>query len=138
MASAVSIKILHGPQHTLKDAFSGAVSQGPTAKTIPTKIFRGKKCTAHFGIANMAVSQEQSGTLYCREHRPKQVPVALLKHADKNFLAKENSLVSFFTHLCESTMELQLIFTISEMFICSIIYMLNKLLYVDYYPSMDI
>ena len=77
MAPAVSLKNLHGPRPSLKDAFSGVVlNQEPTAEPIPKKISQGKKCTAHFGCANMAVSQEPvSGTLYCKEHKPKQVTV---------------------------------------------------------------
>ena len=76
VAPAVSLKIVHGPRPSLKDAFSGTDSkEGPTAQQIPKKTSRGKKCTAHFGCANMAVYQEQSGTLYCKEHRPKQVLV---------------------------------------------------------------
>ena len=63
MAPAVSLKILQGPRPTLQDAFSGAVQQGPTAETILKKTIRGKKCTAHFRCANLAVSQEKSGTL---------------------------------------------------------------------------
>ena len=33
-----------------------------------------KKCTAHFGHNNNAVFEEKSGTLFCREHKPKKVP----------------------------------------------------------------
>ena len=85
VAPAVSLKIMHGPRPTLKYAFSGTDSkEGPTAQQIPKKTSRGKKCTAHFGCANMAVSQEPvSGSLYCKEHKPKQVTVQPINIQEK-------------------------------------------------------
>ena len=90
VAPAVSLKIMQGPRPSLKDAFSGTASnQGPTTQQIPKKTSRGKKCTAHFGCADTAVSQEPvSGTLYCKDHKPKQVTVQPINLQDKKSSAK--------------------------------------------------
>ena len=38
----------------------------------------GKKCTAHFGCTNNAFYEEPRGTLYCREHKPRNVPFTII------------------------------------------------------------
>ena len=96
MAPAVSLKILHGPRPSLKEAFSGADSNikgQSTADKIPKTNPRAKRCTAHFGCTYVAMAQEQSesGTLYCREHKPKQVPVLPIKNAEKKPPSKKKS-----------------------------------------------
>ena len=35
---------------------------------------RGKTCTAHFRCRNISVFSEDSGTLFCRDLKPKSVP----------------------------------------------------------------
>ena len=68
---------------SLKEAFQEK-SSAPKAQasiTQPSKQ-KGKKCTAHFGCLNFAVFTEESGTLYCRDHRPKHIPVTLIKTAE--------------------------------------------------------
>ena len=70
---------MQGAKPTLKGAFSGTnptSSQQQTAGKTKTSKSTGKKCTAHFGCPNKAFYQEQSGTLYCRDHKPRNVPVA--------------------------------------------------------------
>jgi len=93
---------MQGPRPSLKEAFSGTGSNQETPQQIPKKTPRGKKCTAHFGCANMAVSQEPvSGTLYCNEHKPKQVTVQPINIQEKKkVLPKENSCVSFIIFIC--------------------------------------
>ena len=96
MAPAVSLKILHGPRPSLKEAFSATDSNikgQSTADKIQKTNTRAKKCTSHFGCTNVAIAQEQSesGTLYCREHKPKQVPVLPIKNAEKKPSSKKKS-----------------------------------------------
>ena len=89
VAPAISLKIMQGPRPSLKEAFSGTASNEQTTQQIPKKNTRGKKCTAHFGCSNVAVSQEpQSGTLYCRDHKPKQVLVEPINLHDRKAAAK--------------------------------------------------
>ena len=81
---------MQGPRPLLKEAFSGTASnQGTTPQQIPKKTSWRKKCTAHFGCANNATSQEHSsGTLYCKDHKPKQVTVQAINLLDKKPAAK--------------------------------------------------
>ena len=80
---------MQGPRPSLKEAFSATASNEQTPQQIPNKKTRGKKCTAHFGCSNVAVSQEpQSGTLYCRDHKPKQVLVEPINLHDRKVAAK--------------------------------------------------
>ena len=89
VAPAISLKIMQGPRPSLKEAFSGTASNQETPQQIPKKTTRGKKCTAHFGCSNIATSQEpQSGTLYCRDHKPKQVTVQAINLLDRKIAAK--------------------------------------------------
>ena len=89
VAPAISLKIMQGPRPSLKEAFSGTASNQETTQQIPKKTTRGKKCTAHFGCSNIATSQEpQSGTLYCRDHKPKQVTVQAINLLDRKIAAK--------------------------------------------------
>ena len=39
---------------------------------------KGKNCTGYFGCNNIAIYQEQSGTLFCKVHRPKQVQTSVI------------------------------------------------------------
>ena len=63
---------------TLKGVFAAhlpeVAAQQKSKKQSSKKQNRGKTCTAHFGCRNIAVYTEDSGTLYCRDHRPKAVP----------------------------------------------------------------
>ena len=94
MAPAVSLKILHGPRPSLKEAFSPTDIKGQSTadKTQKTNT-RAKTCTSHFGCTDVAIAQEQSesGALYCREHKPKQVPVLPIKNAEKKPSSKKKS-----------------------------------------------
>ena len=84
--SSVSLKVLKGVP-TLKAAFTAgmqAVNPQPSQKKLKPKS-HGKVCTGYFGCKNIAVSQEACGTLFCREHKPKQVPTTLIQ-SDKSSL----------------------------------------------------
>ena len=39
------------------------------------KLARDKLCNGFFGCKNIATSKEASGTLFCRDHKPKNVPL---------------------------------------------------------------
>ena len=74
-----SLKLLKGVP-PLKAAFASRHSSETSqevSKQSSTKKQRGKNCTGHFGCNNLAVFIETSGTLYCREYRPHQVPTAI-------------------------------------------------------------
>ena len=80
-----SLKVLKAVP-TLKSAFSsraGEVKESP--KEPATKKNKGKSCSGYFGCKNNASFVEQSsGTVYCRDHRPKQIPtVAILVEKGK-------------------------------------------------------
>ena len=80
---------------SLKEAFS-EVSTDPAAipeksDPLPTKN-KGKKCTAHFGCKLFAAFiEEKSGTLYCRDHKPKHIPVTSINHSQNKSTAKKKS-----------------------------------------------
>jgi len=90
---AVSLRVLQAVP-TLKSAFSqrNAEDQSQHSHNIQHKKPRGtKNCTAHFGCGNTAVFQEASGTLFCKQHKPKQVavtPVFLEKQSTKKSTKK--------------------------------------------------
>ena len=46
-----------------------------------------KNCTGYFGCNNLAIYQEQSGTLFCKVHRPKQVQNTVIR-GDKSAAKK--------------------------------------------------
>ena len=78
---ALALKVLQkqsAPRPTLKGAFTAKPPSTlePTEQPQPKKTTREKQCTGHFGCSNLAVFKEASGTLYCRDHKPKSVPVA--------------------------------------------------------------
>ena len=80
-----SLKVLKAVP-TLKSAFSsraGEVKESP--KEPATKKNKGKSCSGYFGCKNIAsFVEESSGTVYCRDHRPKQIPtVAILVEKGK-------------------------------------------------------
>ena len=80
-----SLKVLKAVP-TLKSAFSaraGEVKESP--KEPATKKNKGKSCSGHFGCKNIAsFVEESSGTVYCRDHRPRQIPtVAILVEKGK-------------------------------------------------------
>jgi len=65
---------------TLKEAFSKSSTTQTLHQQIPqASKQKGKKCTAHFGCSNFAAFTEESGTLYCRDHKPKSIPVQSVK-----------------------------------------------------------
>ena len=65
---------------TLKEAFTKTSTTQSLPQQIPQASKpKGKKCTAHFGCSNFAAFTEESGTLYCRDHKPKSIPVQSLK-----------------------------------------------------------
>ena len=74
---STSLKVMKGVP-TLKAAFAARVpedaSQQTSKEQSSKKQNRGKTCTAHFGCNNIAVFSEDSGTLFCRDHKPKNVP----------------------------------------------------------------
>ena len=77
---AISLKVLKSataPKPTLKAAFTASAhstSEG-TAEVQQKKSTHEKLCSGHFGCTNVTVFKENSGTLHCREHKPKHVPV---------------------------------------------------------------
>ena len=85
---AVSLRVLKAVP-TLKSAFSqrNADEQAQHSHNLPSKKKKGTKtCTAHFGCGNPAAYHEDSGTLYCKLHKPKQVavtPVLVEKQSTK-------------------------------------------------------
>jgi len=79
---------------SLKEAFSSA----STIPAIPEKSDplpsknKGKKCTAHFGCKLFAAFiEEKSGTLYCRDHKPKHIPVTSINHSQNKSTAEKKS-----------------------------------------------
>ena len=76
---STSLKVLKGaPTLILKGAFAARLpkdaAQQKSKEQPSKKQNHGKSSTAHFGCRNVAVYTEDSGTLYCRDHRPKAVP----------------------------------------------------------------
>ena len=75
--SSTSLKLLKRTP-TLKAAFAASLpedtSQQTTKEQTSKKPNRGKTCSGHFGCNNIAVFREDSGTLLCRDHKPKSVP----------------------------------------------------------------
>ena len=65
---------------TLKEAFDLKSTTATVAQDKPqTARSKGKKCTAQFGCFNLAAFTEPgSGTLYCKEHKPK-IPVQSIR-----------------------------------------------------------
>ena len=84
---STSLKVLKGVP-TLKSAFSGRagdIKQLENSKAPAPRKSKGKTCTGYFGCKNPAVFQENSGTVYCRDHRPNKVPTtAILVEKGKN------------------------------------------------------
>ena len=74
---STSLKLMKGAP-TLKGAFAARLpddaAQQTSKEQSSNKPNRGKTCTAHFGCRNIAAFTEDSGTLYCRDHKPKAVP----------------------------------------------------------------
>ena len=74
---STSLKVMKGAP-TLKGAFAARLPEDAAeqiCKEHPSKKQNcGKSCTAHFGCRNLAVFTEDSGTLYCRDHKPTNVP----------------------------------------------------------------
>ena len=78
---------------TLKDAFSKS-STTPTQNqqsTPRTSKPKGKKCTAQFGCSNFACFTEKSGTLYCRDHKPKGIPITPFQSQEAKTTRKKTS-----------------------------------------------
>ena len=90
--SALLRSALANEKPSLKQAFeqqSSAPKGQASSNLNQTSKQQGKKCTAHFGCANVAVFTEDSGTLYCRDHKPKQIPVTNIKTADSKLTGKK-------------------------------------------------
>ena len=75
----LALKVLKGAP-TLKGAFTAGVQESTPPLTQPNKKEKkkGQSCTGYFGCKNLAQYQEASGTLYCKEHRPKQVQTLII------------------------------------------------------------
>ena len=84
---------IHNERPTLKQAFNQESSAAKGSSTLikqPSKQ-TGKKCTSQFGCANIAVYTESSGTLYCRDHKPKQISVTKIKPAESKQTARRKN-----------------------------------------------
>ena len=77
---------------SLKQAFSETNPEIlENSNPLPSKN-KGKKCTAHFGCKLFAAFiEEKSGTLYCRDHKPKHIPVTPIHHSQNKLTAKKKS-----------------------------------------------
>ena len=90
MDPAVSLRVLKAVP-TLKAAFSQRDADDLSQNVQQKKTRATKKCIAHFGCTSTAVFQETSGTLFCKEHKPKQVavtPVLIEKQSTKKSTKK--------------------------------------------------
>ena len=75
----LALKVLKGAP-TLKGAFTAGVQdcKAPSTQQKKKEKKKGQSCTGYFGCQNLAQYQEASGTLYCKEHRPKQVQTLII------------------------------------------------------------
>ena len=74
---------------TLKGAFQ-AKNPSSTETTAETKKpARDKLCNGFFGCKNIATFKETSGTLFCRDHKPKNVPLETVQVEKKKSLKKK-------------------------------------------------
>ena len=60
---------------TLKGAFHAKHPSSSESTAETKKPARDKLCNGFFGCKNIATSKEASGTLFCRDHKPKNVPL---------------------------------------------------------------
>ena len=76
----LALKVLKGVP-SLKAAFTAGMpdSKPPPAQKQTKEKRKGKTCTGYFGCTNLAVFQEPSGTLFCRDHKPKQVQTVVIQ-----------------------------------------------------------
>ena len=85
----LALKVLKGAP-TLKGAFTAGVQDSKPPSTQPKKKEKkkGQSCTGYFGCQNLAQYQEAFGTLFCKEHRPKQVQTSAIQ-TDKPAVARK-------------------------------------------------
>ena len=76
---ALALKVLKGAP-TLKGAFTAGLQEfkAPPAQKQTKDKKQGENCTGYFGCNNLAIYQEQSGTLFCKVHTPKQVQTTVI------------------------------------------------------------
>ena len=76
---ALALKVLKGAP-TLKGSFTADLQdcKAPSTQQKKKEKKKGQSCTGYFGCQNLAQYQEASGTLYCEEHRPKQVQTLII------------------------------------------------------------
>ena len=83
---STSLKVLKAVP-TLKAAFAGGIPDSRSQqkqKEVSVKKTHGKLCTSHFGCKNIAVCRESSGTLFCKKHKPRQVPTSAICSEKQN------------------------------------------------------
>ena len=99
MDSTSSVKVTKGTP-TLKTAFAACLpeksSQETSKEQSSRKKSRGKTFTGQFGCNNIAVFREDSATLFCRDHKPKQVPTKPILENRLPRILRENKLLPFF------------------------------------------
>ena len=99
MDPTTSLKVIKGTP-TLKAAFAAQLPEQSFQETSKAQSSRnnsrGKTCTGHFGCNNIAVFREDSGTLFCRDHKPKQVPTKPILENRLPRILRENKLLPFF------------------------------------------
>ena len=71
---------------TLKGAFQ---TKHPSSTAETKKPARDKLCNGFFGCKNIATFKETSGTLFCRDHKPKNVPLETVQVEKKKSLKKK-------------------------------------------------
>ena len=74
------------PKPTLKADFHATAHSTfeGTGKVQQKKSTCDKLCSGNFGCTNVAFFKDNSGTLYCKDHKPKQVPGAPIFVEKKN------------------------------------------------------
>ena len=76
---------------TLKQDFTHSNQANPEKSTPAASRQNGKKCTAQFGCNNFAAFSEKSGTLYCRNHKPKHIPVTSIHESESKVAGKKKN-----------------------------------------------
>ena len=86
---ALALKVLKGAP-TLKGAFTDGLQdcKAPSTQQKKKEKKKGQSCTGYFGCQNLAQYEEASGTLFCNEHRPKQVQTSAIQ-TDKPAVARK-------------------------------------------------
>ena len=73
---------------TLKGAFQAKHPSSTETTAETKKPARDKLCNGFFGCKNIATFKETSGTLFCRDHKPKNVPLETVQVEKKKSLKK--------------------------------------------------